>query len=479
MAATTDFELTVSPGAGNQGVGPSLIDTLHQNHTFAIILLAAGLIVLAIAIATIIKRRRRINFTGFAKSGHRNIHFLILALLLSFGGLADLAYLHNADAAEGTLPITTSGKLKAEVKSKDEESTLYCGTDNLTINQSYEDGYTIFMKVGNRGKLQAKTEGKSDIESTDDWSKLPKNTWGFIIGPNGTKDSDYNPILLGEASILVTKNNAATAGDKVQVTFCVNLTKKDEETGNKYGAQIEYNIKSNYDLADFANKAMDYLSNLDFDGDNLANRIENRFGTRMDKKDSDDDGLDDKEEIVDHGSDPLNEDTDGDEMLDYSEVKAGTNLFGDYTTPGVKDIDQEYEIEVDPYDGEADKSLPTKIKGAGNFANAVLSSIVNATAEINEETTERIGDNFSIAIDNTVKITNILIDYTSSALAQNTNTADLAYALQVLKVDQESESYQNATETIREGTKVFLNAAIETTRNIAQICIKAINLFRH
>jgi alpha-tubulin suppressor-like RCC1 family protein len=58
----------------------------------------------------------------------------------------------------------------------------------------------------------------------------------------------------------------------------------------------------------------------DLDGDGLNNSEEMELGTRLDKTDSDDDGLSDYDEIYIHGTDPLIRDSDGDGIPDYVEV---------------------------------------------------------------------------------------------------------------------------------------------------------------
>lgn len=59
----------------------------------------------------------------------------------------------------------------------------------------------------------------------------------------------------------------------------------------------------------------------DYDGDGLTNLEEQELGTRMDKIDSDGDGLDDKEEIDEYGTKPDVADTDGDGLKDGIEIK--------------------------------------------------------------------------------------------------------------------------------------------------------------
>ncbi|WP_170864756.1 helix-turn-helix transcriptional regulator [Halogranum amylolyticum] len=61
----------------------------------------------------------------------------------------------------------------------------------------------------------------------------------------------------------------------------------------------------------------------DLDGDNLNNRDEVANGTGIDNADTDNDTLEDGEEIEKHGTDPLDADTDGDGLRDGLEVQLG------------------------------------------------------------------------------------------------------------------------------------------------------------
>jgi uncharacterized protein YkwD len=67
----------------------------------------------------------------------------------------------------------------------------------------------------------------------------------------------------------------------------------------------------------------------DSDADGLLDREEKKLGTDPFKKDSDDDGLSDYIETRVYGTDPLDPDTDKDGVNDGDEVKRGTNPLGD------------------------------------------------------------------------------------------------------------------------------------------------------
>ena len=69
----------------------------------------------------------------------------------------------------------------------------------------------------------------------------------------------------------------------------------------------------------------------DEDGDGLTNMEEYRLGTGPLSKDTDYDGLDDKEELTVYGTDPLNADSDGDGISDGDEVKLGLDPLNPQT----------------------------------------------------------------------------------------------------------------------------------------------------
>lgn len=63
----------------------------------------------------------------------------------------------------------------------------------------------------------------------------------------------------------------------------------------------------------------------DYDNDGLSNLEEIKHGTDLTNADTDEDQLNDYEEIYVYGTDPLKKDTDGDGILDGIEIKFGTD----------------------------------------------------------------------------------------------------------------------------------------------------------
>lgn len=76
------------------------------------------------------------------------------------------------------------------------------------------------------------------------------------------------------------------------------------------------------------NKAIQTISALDKDFDGLSDADEAKYGTNPDSADTDGDGLLDKTEIDIYKTDPLKPDTDGDGFKDGEEARGGYNPKG-------------------------------------------------------------------------------------------------------------------------------------------------------
>ena len=88
-------------------------------------------------------------------------------------------------------------------------------------------------------------------------------------------------------------------------------------------------------------------ANEDVDGDGLSTLDELKYGTSPMYPDSDLDGIDDKTEVAEVGTNPVKEDTDGDGLTDGEELKLGTNpLVADSDGDGIIDSEEKIEQEV-------------------------------------------------------------------------------------------------------------------------------------
>lgn len=91
----------------------------------------------------------------------------------------------------------------------------------------------------------------------------------------------------------------------------------------------------------------------DDDRDRLTNAEELEIGTLPDTRDTDEDGIDDYEEINERGTDPLKSDTDGDGIKDGDELSRGLNpLSEDTDGDGLSDS-------TDPQPGQAPTDTPS------------------------------------------------------------------------------------------------------------------------
>ena len=113
----------------------------------------------------------------------------------------------------------------------------------------------------------------------------------------------------------------------------------------------------------------------DYDGDGLTLDKEYEYDTNPFLADSDEDGLDDYEEIYIYNTNPNNWDTDGDLMSDGTEVSSGLNpLVKDTDGNGVLDneeiINQEVRLySIETYDISDTEVLPmVSIVGKGDFS---------------------------------------------------------------------------------------------------------------
>ncbi|HWK80917.1 MAG TPA: hypothetical protein VNP95_09110 [Thermomicrobiales bacterium] len=100
-----------------------------------------------------------------------------------------------------------------------------------------------------------------------------------------------------------------------------------------------------------ASPTEDPASAIDTDGDGLSDAEEARLGTDPANPDSDDDGINDGNEVNVYKSDPLNLDTDGDTLYDGGELVYGTDVLNpDTDGDGVSDGDEVYITKTNPLD---------------------------------------------------------------------------------------------------------------------------------
>ena len=102
-------------------------------------------------------------------------------------------------------------------------------------------------------------------------------------------------------------------GQSYELSYCLGLNTGSVSAGN--------NIASPLGVTGGSHSLNDFVGADDIDGDGLNNNEEQRYGTKVDSKDSDSDGLYDFEEIFIYNTDPLNKDSDADGYNDGDEVR--------------------------------------------------------------------------------------------------------------------------------------------------------------
>ena len=136
--------------------------------------------------------------------------------------------------------------------------------------------------------------------------------FGFMASRVAKKDGP------GTRGGFVWENGELTDGDEVDRGTDPRDTDTDDG-GVDDGVEVG-------DGTDPLDPADDILGSADADDDGLSNRDEElEYGTDPDNADTDGDGLNDGTEVVSTGTDPLNPDTDGDGASDGDELAAGTD----------------------------------------------------------------------------------------------------------------------------------------------------------
>jgi hypothetical protein len=130
--------------------------------------------------------------------------------------------------------------------------------------------------------------------------------------------------------------------------------------------------------ADVRDTAQDDALSQDSDGDGLTDRLEiHQYGTNPANPDSDRDGVNDGDEVTLHASNPLGSDTDGDGLNDGVELALGTDLLrADSESDGLTD-GEEIALGADPFNSDSDgDGLPD-----GHEVRALGSSAVHTDSD--------------------------------------------------------------------------------------------------
>ena len=134
--------------------------------------------------------------------------------------------------------------------------------------------------------------------------------------PDNAMTVDYTYNSTGLVETVVKDNSENIVSD---VDYAANQEVSDIEYGNGVATSNAYDISLNYRLTNKITTGV-YDNDPDADGDGLTFSEEQALGTDPYDSDTDDDGLNDGDEVNVYGTDPLDEDTDDDGENDYEET---------------------------------------------------------------------------------------------------------------------------------------------------------------
>ena len=349
------------PGTGyGTAVSQDIINTVSSPIVSGTFLFIGFILLLALIIK--IKKNKQAAFDAGLNKNRYTTRILgfatFLALIAGIGGTA--ARFIGAKADTEVDALTTSGTINASLIEVTDDYKLYCGTDQLILDQeSVPYGNFLFMYADDDGILPTTTTGISNIASAEDWDGLGIGEWGYFVGTIEDRTSaTTNPMPLGYS--IISNEAEKTLTTTIPVTYCAKISKNIEEA--EFEITIEYELMPRGEGDIYPE--IDFNSANDADADGLSNREENRYGMNPLSADSDMDSLSDYDELKVHHTDPLAEDTDEDGLADYSEVslsKADQYNF-DPNTP-------DYNGESLTYSGEVggNSNISYTVTGTGDI----------------------------------------------------------------------------------------------------------------
>lgn len=369
-----EAEVEAAPGAPTTGFETMLSGTSNINPTigkvvscvsFAFILVGIVLILSAFCINLKKKRSQKKRMSLNTKSRRQMAKVVyVSAFAMAAVGVGGVAYLKNQANADG---IGIAGDLYATLVERDDNSSIYCGQDNLKISTANIQGYMIRMN----GAVLESQSGEEDIVSIEDWGGLASGTWGFSTKytKSGTASSEENSYVPIPNKNGVITNAVEIEGDEetIPVTFCAKIANDTPE--GEYIGTVNYESTSyaqGFMLPDSA--MIDYNSKGDSDGDGISDRKENQIGTNIMSDDTDFDMVSDSDELYLYHTDPFTEDTDGDTLTDYSEIKLGLNPNLQSTDGITKDKDREVTYTY----RDEESSITLEMTGKGNLPEAYV-----------------------------------------------------------------------------------------------------------
>ncbi|BBM04122.1 hypothetical protein GL2_41960 [Microbulbifer sp. GL-2] len=266
----------------------------------------------------------------------------------------------------------------------DEAGNIFSATWNGEIHQFTAGGVlqkTLFvgqtfndLNIRSNGELVAATAWDGLYSVTADLSSFTKlDARGKFVDviPDFDSDSDGLPDWW-EYGFGLDPKNVADAGSDLD--------------GDGLSALLEYTFGTHADNPDTDNDGVNdgdelliYGSNpfvADTDADGLSDAAEVELGTSLLAQDSDNDGLTDFTEVKELGSNPLLEDTDSDGMGDMYEFEYGLDLLaddsvGDIDADGLTNL-QEYALGSSPIDIDTDGDFLSDFEESNTYGTSPI-----------------------------------------------------------------------------------------------------------
>lgn len=301
----------------------------------------------------------------------------------------------------------------------------YKGLDNqLWYLEICSDGYY---------KIKSKLNHKClDIAGISDQNAAKIQIWDDVNGENQKwkievdtgKDSDEDGLM-----------------DVQEIYLGTNPLKADsDEDGLTDDCEVMVTGTDPLNRDSDGNGKIDSLEDLDEDG--LTCKEELRLGTSLDCADTDEDGLEDGEEMQEYKTDPLNKDTDGDELNDGDEIKLGLDpLSKDTNQDGIQDnvekINQNLEVDIVENEKPEVTQIKVQMQANGNIENTTTIESVYEEDVMSSEIEGLIGVPVEITSESDFEEATITFYYDETLLGE-TEEDNLA----IMWYDEENEKYE-------------------------------------